>query len=520
MKKHFIILIAVVVFSCKENFLDKNPLDKVSNETFWNNEKDALAAAAGCYSDWWSMSNVLYFDCNSDNAYDPFSWESVNMAKGVSTPGTQHLTNYFDFASITKYNNFLDNISRPTMNEKLRTRLKAEVRFLRAWEYFIITTLYGDVPLITKVLKLTEAKVERSPKAEVVKFIIDELTAIVPDLEQSYSGSDVGRITKGAALSVKARMLLFDGQFDACATTCRQIMTLGYELHPSYKELFKEAHERNKEVVLGVEYIEDLYSNGTLGVLPPASSGGWCSINSTHELIEDYECSDGKTITQSPLYDPAEPYKNRDPRLEVSIIYPGALYEGKYYDPIDKASSDYYSPYGNSKTGYLVRKYVDNLSDYKDMWNAGTNAMVIRYAEILLMYAEAMMEAGTIDGTVYDAIDAVRVRAGMPKVDKAVYNNQTTLRELIRRERRVELAMEGIRWFDICRWKIGPQVLNRNVYGALLGKVSQKDGALTLGTDRIFVETRVFDPAKNYLWPIPQSVIDATAPAIKQNPNY
>lgn len=135
------------------------------------------------------------------------------------------------------------------------------------------------------------------------------------------------------------------------------------------------------------------------------------------------------------------------------------------------------------------------------------------------MYAESKIEQNQIDASVYDALNAVRTRAGMPEVDQSIYNSQAKMRDLVRRERRVELAMEGLRWFDICRWKIGEEVMPGQVYGALLGTVDPETGALNLTDERIKVEVRLFDPAKNYLWPIPQSVIDAT-PAIVQNPGY
>jgi hypothetical protein len=145
--------------------------------------------------------------------------------------------------------------------------------------------------------------------------------------------------------------------------------------------------------------------------------------------------------------------------------------------------------------------------------------ILIRYAEVLLTYAEAKIESGSIDATVYQAINQVRNRAGMPNVDETVYNNQSTLRTLIRRERRVELAMEGLRFFDIQRWQIGPQVMEGTVYGSRLGSVDPATGALTLAADSIVVETRVFNAAKNYLWPIPQSEIDINK-TLTQNPGY
>ena len=147
------------------------------------------------------------------------------------------------------------------------------------------------------------------------------------------------------------------------------------------------------------------------------------------------------------------------------------------------------------------------------------NGIVIRYAEILLMYAESKIELNQIDDSVYQVLNQIRKRAGMPEINRTVYSGQTKMRELLRRERRVELALEGVRWFDICRWKIGEEVMPGDVYGCKLGTVDQETGALSLTDENIFVETRIFNPDKNYLYPIPQDVIDAT-PAIKQNPNY
>lgn len=507
--------------ACSADFLERNPLDKPSNEAFWKTEKDALAAATGCYNDWWSMDEVIYSDCTSDNAFNQFDWEGyAYQAAGTATPGVPG-HHYMSYSNMVRYNNFLENIHRPVMDEDLRKRLIAEVRFLRAWDYFIKVTHYGDVPLVTTVLSIDEANLPRTEKSKVTEFILDELTEIASQLPVSYSGSDVGRITRGAALTLKARMQLFEHQYGDCLSTCEEIMGLGYKLFPEYKGLFKIANENNQEVILDVQYVESLYGTGILGVLPPASVGGWCSINPTQALVDSYECVDGKTIADSKVYDPKEPYLHRDPRLAATVLAPGNLYGGKYYDPIDvnDPNGDYYAPYGRSKTGYLVRKYVDDLADYADMWDCGMNAIVMRYAEVLLMYAECKIELNQIDNSVYDHLDAVRTRAGMPAVDRMLYAGQEPLRELLRRERRVEFAMEGLRWFDICRWKIGEEVLNCNVYGCLLGTVDDKTGALSLTDERIFTETRKFDSAKNYLWPIPQSVIDAT-PAIVQNPNY
>lgn len=467
------------------------------------------------------MDEVVYFDCASDNAYNPFPWENWQVqATGYAT-ANEFGQNYMRYDKITRCNNFLANIDRPEMSEELRTRLTSEVRFLRAWHYFLKVTLYGDVPLVKEVLDIKNSNLPRTPKAEVEQFILDELTEIAPTLPDKYRGSDVGRVTKGAALTLRARMEIFKGDYAACAATCEQIMKLGYSLFQDYKGLFKIANVNNEEVIMDVQYVENLAKNSILGVMPPASVGGWSSINPTQALVDTYECMDGKTIKESTNYNPKDPYKDRDPRLAATIIYPGCLYEGSYFNSIDikDPTGDYYAPYGRSKTGYHPRKYIDNLSDYADMWNTGMNAIVMRYAEVLLMYAESKIELGQIDESVYKALNDIRKRAGMLEVDRTVYNNQAKMRELVRRERRVELAMEGLRWFDICRWRIAEEVMPGQVYGALLGTVDAGTGALNLTDERIKVEIRLFDPAKNYLWPIPQSVIDAT-PAIEQNPGY
>ena len=142
---------------------------------------------------------------------------------------------------------------------------------------------------------------------------------------------------------------------------------------------------------------------------------------------------------------------------------------------------------------------MDDLSDYADMWDTGMNGIVIRYAEILLMYAESKIESNQIDDSVYQVLNQIRKRAGMPEIDRSVYSGQTKMRELLRRERRVELALEGVRWFDICRWRIGEEVMPGDVYGCRLGTVDQETGALSLTNESIFVETRIFNPDKNYL---------------------
>jgi hypothetical protein len=513
---------SLLVLGCQKDFLDRNPQDAYSNTSLWSSSGDALAALNGCYSGWEEGYNTLYMDCASDNAYGQYWWEGYTYFGNSSiTPSSASAQNRWSYSTIQKCNWFLENIDRTPMDEALKSRLKAEARFLRAYQYYTMTQLYGDVPLVTKSISGEQANIiSKTPVVEVQSFVLGELAEVATVLPVKYTGSDVGRITQGAALALKARIELYIGRYSDAAADAQKVMALGYSLYPSYQDLFRIQNENNSEVILDIQYKENDYANGNIGVMPSSSNGGWSSINPTQALVDAYETKDGKLINDALSgYNVNDPYANRDPRLKATVLVPGQLYGGRYFNPIESSSADVIGGGNNSATGYIVNKFTSNLTDYADMWNTGLNLILIRYAEILLIYAEAKIEAGQIDDSVYEAIDAVRTRAAMPKTNRAVYATQTALRELIRRERRVELALEGLRWFDIKRWKIGPDVMTKPVLGARLGKVDVLSGKLTLTGEHVKAEDRTFDPGKNYLWPIPQSEIDINK-NLGQNPNY
>lgn len=527
MKKNilYIILSASLLQSaCQKDFLDKGPLDAYSNESLWTSPAAAAAALNGCYKDWETDLHVIYLDAVSDNSFSQWSWDNYqHLGNGTASPADPEVVNRWDYYTIQKCNAFLENVDKVPMEEALKTQYKAEARFLRAYQYFVMTQLYGDVPLVVKTLSTTEAaSVSRTPVAEVRKYVLDELEAASKDLPASYSGNDVGRATQGAALSLKARISLFDKNYAACIADCKKVMALGYQLYPSYTDLFRPNFENNKEVIMDVQYKanEGENANGNVGIMPSSSFGGWASLSPTQSLVDAYEMTNGKTIDDPASgYQESNPFANRDPRLAASIVYPGQMYEGKYYNSIEAKSGDYYSDNNNSPTGYIEKKFTSNLSDFPDMWNSGLNIIVIRYAEVLLTYAEAQIEMGIIDNSVYAAIDSIRKRAGMPLVDRAVYNTPETLRTLVRRERRVELALEGLRWFDIQRWQIGPAVRSGTVYGTRLGTVDPANGKVTFTGEHVVVEPRSFNPKRDYLWPVPQKERDINK-GLGQNPGY
>ncbi|WP_212006213.1 RagB/SusD family nutrient uptake outer membrane protein [Chitinophaga sp. HK235] len=521
---HILLAAALLQTACQKDLLDKTRQDAYTNESLWTSQVAATAALSGCYKDWESSYNIFYMDAVSDNSYSQWPWDNYqHLGNGTASPADPQTVNKWDFTTIQRCNNFLENVDKVKMDDALKTRFKAEARFLRAYKYFNMSQLYGDVPLVIKTLTVQEANtVNRTPRADVRKFVADELAAVALILPEKYEGSDVGRITKGAALSLKARMELYDKNYAACIDDCKKVMALGYNLYPSYTDLFRQSFENNQEVILDIQYKanEKDNNNGDVGILPSSSFGGWASLSPTQSLVDAYEMTNGKTIDDPASgYNDSNPFSNRDPRLAASIVYPGLKYEGKFYDPISPKAADYYNEGNNSPTGYIEKKFTAFLSDYPDMWNTGLNIIVIRYAEILLTYAEAQIESGVIDNTVYAAIDAVRSRAGMPLVDRTVYSDVTSLRNLVRRERRVELALEGLRWYDIQRWQIGTTVRSGTVYGTRLGTVDAATGATTFTGDHVVADQRTFNPLRDYLWPVPQKERDINK-NLAQNPGY
>jgi hypothetical protein len=527
---------ALLLSSCSKNFLNRQPLDAYSNSSLWTDSSDAAAALNGVYagqntswsdnaSGWADGFLVNYMDCASDNAYSQFVWEGFqDYGDGLVTAADQNNDIFWGplYTNIQKCNWFLENVGATPMGAVGKAQMIAQVRFIRAYQYFWLTQCYGDAVLDTTTVTTSQANTSvRTPKASVVAFELSELSAAIPNLPTSYPSAQQGQITQGAAIALKMRIELYEGDYADCITDAQTIMNVGiYSLSPSYVNLFRIGYEASPEDILDVQYLENTHPNGTLGVMVPNSLGGWSSINPTQSLVDNYETITGKLITDpNSGYDSTQPYTNRDPRLTATILVPGQFGNGIYYDPITPTSDDYYPNNNCSKTGYEVRKFTSNLSDFDNIWSTSLDMMLIRYSEVLLSYAEAKIEAGQIDASVYAAIDQVRVRAGLPATDQSVYNSQSTLRTLIRRERRSELAMEGLRWWDIQRWQIGPQVMNGIVYGVKTGTVNTSTGQVTFTGPNIQVQTRLFDASKNYLWPIPQSEINVNN-KITQNPGY
>lgn len=525
------ICLALVAFtSC--NKLDLAPTDKFTDANYWTSTEKATAVLSMGYSQ--MFNNDYYFNTEalSDNLYQMNSGNEKLISSGQADASNGRFSGEWadSYAGIKTCNTFLENVDRvPNMDETLKSRMKAESRFIRAFLFFRLATWYGDVPWFDKTLTLSEALViPRTPHADVVNWVRSELNDIAGALptKQQYAPSDNGRITNGAVMTLLARTYLYESDWTNVASTCEAIInqTYGqYSLFNSYEGLFLPENEYNSEVILDLGFVPSLRTWGNYyDAIPPSVGGRVNGFAPTQELVDDYLMKNGRTISDAASgYDPTNPYVNRDPRFAFTIVYDG--YQWKKADetvvtikikPVDpqKPGADEYVAGGNrTSTGYYLRKYYDPTAPAGI--SSGLNLILMRYADVLLMYAEAKNEQGQMTQEIWNkTIGAIRTRAGFTEPYALTYDaslGQSGLRDLIRRERRCELVMEGLRIHDIRRWKIAKTVLDGNPHGAPFG-----DNGAYLVLDR-----RSFNEERDYLWPVPQSQKDMN-PNLGQNPNY
>jgi hypothetical protein len=534
-KLSIVSLLAIAATGCKK--LDLGPTDRFSELNFWTIDANVNSALNNNYSLMYNSNLYFYNEALSDNAYSP-SGDIAVIASGIYMPTLPKFQNDWGYyySTIKSCNLFLEGVDQNrTLPGNVLNRMKGEVRFIRAFEYFNLTKWYGDVPLIDRNISPEETQqIARSPKDAVINFVIDELqaaAAVLPSKDQ-YDAGDNGRITKGAALALQARVLLYQGNRMAeVAAICEKLMneqgTYGnYALATSYSALFNDpaVNRNNTESILSLQYVPAVRTWNEFFDFAPRSVGARVNnMAPLQELVDNYIMLNGKSINEAGSgYDENNPYVNRDPRLTATIVYDGyrwvnpngttkIIYIKPGSDP-DRAALDEYSLTGQgSKTGYYWRKYFDPVA--LASFASGSNLHLIRYAEVLLMYAEAKHSLGEMNTEVWDkTIGALRARAGFTDAGALNYPGNVNLTNIIRQERRTELAMEGIRPDDIRRWKIAEDVMNGWAHGAKFGDPNVDNGYIR-------VQQRQFDPAKNYLWPIPASELLLNN-KLSQNPGY
>jgi starch-binding outer membrane protein, SusD/RagB family len=517
--KLYIVFLLTLSMGCKKDLLNTIPNDRITSAIFWNEEKDAVLAANAIYN-YLEGQDIFSWDAMSDiaSANVGFLLESY-VEKGIYDALTPLIENKWNnaYKGIRAANYFLENVDKvKTTNAQLIPRLKGEVQFIRAYLYLQLVSIYGDVPLITKTISIEEGfNVTRTEATLVWDFIGTELTAaaaLLPD-----KAAEKGRASKGTALAFKARAMLYAKRYTDAAQAAKAVMDLNVSgLSPSYQNLFSYSGENNIEVLLDKQFVKDVYSNSVFALLAPYSQTADGSFVPVKKLVDAYEMQNGKRITEAGSgFDPVNPYKDRDPRLGYSVFVLGStLPSGAIYDSRPNsgtADAVGYKP-GSTKTGFNIKKYV-NKEDYSSPRNSGINVILMRYAEVLLTYAEAKIEAGQVDASVFKAINDVRQRADVNLPPIVAPKLPDEMREIVRHERMVELAFEGQRYFDIRRWGIAQVVMNVPVSGMTY---SNSSGNLVTINDPTL---RTFIPNRDYLWPIPQKELNLNK-SLKQNPNW
>ncbi|QKZ14687.1 RagB/SusD family nutrient uptake outer membrane protein [Spirosoma sp. KUDC1026] len=520
----FLMLSGLTLISCDRELLDTVPNDRLSESVFWRTENDARLAVNSLYTDL-DSTNIISWDALTDIAHtnQPFDVQAYIEMGQYDATSSKVLNEWIKaYRGVRACNYFLQNVDKvASTNTALISQFKGEARALRAYQYLKLAALFGDVPLLTAPISLDESRtLTRTPVAQVWDFVDKELTEAAGLLPLTYAAADKGRVTKGAALGLRARSNLFAGRYQQAAEAADQVMKLGvYGLYESYEKLFTTAAENNKEVLLDRQFVKDTYPINVFNLLAPYSQKNATSTYvPTKALVDMYETTTGKVITDpTSSYDPANPYQNRDPRLNYSVFLAGdPLPSGATFQPAPNSGTA--DAVGNtyiaSTTGFNIKKYV-NAEDYANPVNGGINIILLRYAEILLTYAEAKIELNQLDASVISAINLVRnSRADVKQPAISSTATQAELRAIVRRERTVELAFEGVRLFDIRRRKTAETVLPGPVYG-----ITYKADNGALATVQVVAVNRVFDKSRHYLWPVPQRELYLT-PSLTQTAGW
>jgi hypothetical protein len=553
--KHILYIFILVVgggfVSCKKDYLDVVPTDRISDVTMLSDstlfedfvinrymsiklhDKEGEGTAPGFgrgfeYAMWSSLTDESIY--NNDDA----TWL---VQRGLLAPENTGIAGTIwgrSYRSIRECNYGLTNIMQVQMSEGLRNKLRGELHFIRAYRYHDLIRNYGGVILMgDKVYSLddnmTDASVYvKSSLKDCMDYAVAELDSAAQYLPAAYGDNWAqGRATKGAALALKSRLLLYAasplynvGTWENAAAAAKAVMDMNqYSLAADYAKLFLNASSNeiifSRQYAIGARHVCLEIANG------PNGYNGWAGNTPLQNLVDAYEMNNGKPITDPASgYSAATPYANRDARFYTTILYNGATYRGstiQTYTPGGKDSKDGPSNWNTTKTGYYLRKFMDENNPIENPWDvAGLQPWIyLRYAEVLLNYAEARNEAVGPDATVYDAVNQVRQRASVNQPPLPAGMSQTAMREALRRERQVELAFEEHRFYDVRRWKIAIQTENVPAYGVNVELVN----GTPVYTRKIALSDRTFNE-KNYWLPIPRTEIQASNNQLEQTTGY
>ena len=513
--KYFLPIILLTLFSgCQ---LDREPLTTLSPSSFWLSEQDLKMALNSTYQ-YTNVGVGYHLDLQTIDAYG-----SNPNTVSSGTYGPPNSDDVWDrcYIEIRNANTFLENYQKANVDESVKRRYAGEARFFRAYYYFRLVQRFGDVLYVDKTLDLgsPELFASRTPSAEVISKILEDIQYAVDNIPEKseMSSADVGRITKGAARTLQARVGLYFGTLYKFHNTgnYRDFLTLSknaakavidskqYSLYTDYRTLFLQAGNDNPEGIMTLRHTTDAgpYSNRARTYVFDFV------CTPTKYLADAFLCSDGLPIDKSPLFEGHLPlgteFNNRDPRMAQTIWRP---YDPNYQTPPQPLIPSFQAC---TRTGYMFKKYAaDEMPCY-------THDMLMRLGEVLVTYAEAAYE---LDESISNAdldisINALRKRFAsdpdcLPDLtNEFVTANALDMREEIRRERRVELACESFRYFDLIRWKTAETELPRDIIGVALDSDVYPTVVTNLTPDGFvilqYANTRSFDKDRDYLFPLP-----------------
>ncbi len=487
---------AILLTACS---LETIPTDRYIEDHFWKTEEQVEAGLTACYYTlrstymYGGLASAIYNETITPNAY----MYDNTAGFGVIGKGTHTLSNSSVinekwgtcYEGIGRCNTFVKKVENFTMDEDLKQQKIAEAIFLRSLYYFELTNYYGDVPLILDPPSVLEqSELPRTPKDEIITQIISDLKSVAQVLPEEYTSStDLGRPTSWAAKALLSRVYLYNSMWKEAEDIAKEIMDSGqYALYPDYRRIFSRDNENNTEVIFDIQFLNPEYTHGIDLVLRQYNT---CAP--LMDLVKAYDMNDGTAYSDDkPLYE------NRDPRFYQTIVYPGSMYMGAV------VANDRFK-----FTGYTFKKYSVYDDEYAPEYDYNDiNYILIRYADIILTYAEARNEnLGVPDEAIYNAINMIRGRktVEMPLLDYSKKYSKEQMREIIRHERRIELAGEGLYYFDIKRWRIAKDLMNGPIY--------KWDGST--------IETRVFAD-KDYLWPVPEYEFKENPNLLPNNPGW
>lgn len=537
MRKIYLIVLSVVsiiAFSSCDDLIDLNPEDSISNGVFFNTTGDFDQAVTGLYSMLRPLNEdatdgayfgSLYWEVCADVCMWKNSWTQpwFDISRGELKAVTPVIASLYSklYYTIFWSNTLIEQMEAKKSNfdPAFANFVLGQAHFVRAICYLRLTSLWGPVPMVDRIYAPSESKLPRVSADEITtKVIIPDLDIAINSLETTPYNSRLGIATKQTAMGMKVRAYLYNKDYTNTVKAAQELMSLADETQcteflAEYKKIFANSNENNKEILFSLKYLAGGAKQGSTfnttfgsaipGLAAGSMNGSWATTTILPEFIDSYPLTDGKTVAEGSLsYNPNKKWANRGPRFEstyyisnYTVLDNGLVYDSTFVCNISaKCAKDYPLT--------LNKGYMNEDSKIEWLQEDESDFIILRYTDVLMMYAEAKTMLSQIDDSVYDILDRVRERAGIARVKRG--QSQTEMMQTIQNERKWEFAFEGLRYFDIRRWGIADQVIN--------GITS--DEVYDFGSHKKFVA-----PA-NYLWPLPQSAVDANPNLLPNNEGY